>query len=622
MNTPIHRVDPNLWQHAARLRRRYSPSKRLLLVQAPQFLFENINLDVIRNQGYYAFPPTGLQWLAESLQGRGFEIEIYDLNHHLLEQINQDHLFDPADWLSLLDHRLEQFEPSLVGITCLSVSTDLFGTYHPLTAMLRHISDKQRYITLAGGCTASNEASSYLHHKLVHYIVEGEGERCIQSLMDALFNEQDGHTPTQGIHFLDGEDLQSSTGRAQSVVPQGNLVATYSQIPVESYHRVGSLNPYSRMRGRDVVYGVVHLNRGCRANCKFCGVRAFMGEGIRTHPDRDLRAEVRYLVEERGVRHLEVLDDDFLFDLKAVTSLLEELASLKNKGYNLSWAANNGLIAASITPELLELMRASGCIGFKIGIESGNGDKLKEMRKPGSPTVFQRVADQLKRYPEFFVGGSYIIGLFGKESFGEILDTFLLAQKLQLDWAAFSLFQYTSSANNLAENMKADVRAATDFMPAKDSASRTIQEDPSIPLGPEVFLLPKEKIPSREQLRNIWMTFNMYSNYIGHPSLRRGRDCSTLSAWLESILHTYPSNPYIHLFSGLCHLILGQKKQAAARFERSRALVAAHEPMWSYRFARFGLDQLLEPTPPRNPDDVYDRLEAISQRYTLHFTAS
>ncbi len=166
--------------------------------------------------------------------------------------------------------------------------------------------------------------------------------------------------------------------------------------------------------------------------------------------------------------------------------------------------------------------------------------------------------------------------------------------------------------------MQRDEKAASDVMPVKDSVSRHVQGDDSIPLGPEVFDLPRDQAPSREQLRNIWMTFNIFSNYIGHPSLKRGRDVTLLGRWLEAILLTYPGNPYIHLFSGLCYLIQGQGDKAKTRFARCDTLVAEDEPMWSYRFERFGLDRLISPY-PNSSDQVYERLETIKARYTSRF---
>jgi NAD(P)-dependent dehydrogenase (short-subunit alcohol dehydrogenase family) len=95
-------VNEALRRYAASLRERFGPGRRLLLVQAPQFLFETINPEVIRNRGYYAYPPTGLQRLAESLSGRDIEVRILDLNLHVLRRIAEQGRFDPERWLDAL----------------------------------------------------------------------------------------------------------------------------------------------------------------------------------------------------------------------------------------------------------------------------------------------------------------------------------------------------------------------------------------------------------------------------------------------------------------------------------------------------------------------------------------
>ena len=249
-----------------------------------------------------------------------------------------------------------------------------------------------------------------------------------------------GRRPIQGIHFIDGGSVERSSGQKGNVEIKGNLIKTYKRIPVEAYHEAGSLNPYSRMAGRDKHYGVFQLNRGCRWNCAFCGVRHAMGGGVRTSPVAPLLEEIRYLVETRGVRHFEVLDDDFLVNREAVARLLEGLVALR-KHYGITWSANNGLIAASITEDLLSLFCDSGCIGFKVGIESGNREILRRMRKPGDVKLFERTAAMIRKYPRLFVGGNYILGLFEEETLSQMRETFRLSCGLGFDWSSFTLFQ-------------------------------------------------------------------------------------------------------------------------------------------------------------------------------------
>ena len=584
-----------LRSYTSRLREQFGPAKKLLLVQAPQFLFETINPEVIRNRGYYAYPPTGLQRLAESLAGRDIEVNILDLNLEALRQIARDGRFDQNKWLGILDERLDRFGPNMVGVTCLTVYTDLFATNHPLTVILRHLTGRGKHLVVIGGPTATNEMDRYLQEGLCHVAIEGEGEDRLNYFLDVYGDRSDPPQAVSGISFLSQGRVLRTEGKCASVELQGNLIASYATVDVEQYCRVGSLNPYSRMAGQDTVYGVMQLGRGCRGNCKFCGVRPFMGKGVRTHPVRELIGEVRYLVEERSVRHFEVLDDDFLADRKAVTELLVALGDLHRR-YGITWAANNGLMTRSITRELLDLMRDSGCLGFKIGIESGNAGMLRRIRKPGTLGSFANAADMLQDYPELFVGGNYIIGLFGEETFGQMLDTFAFSVRLDLDWSSFTVFQVTSKPTAVTENLKTDGVGATDFIPGKDSPNREIQDDRSLPLGAEVFSLAADIVPSRVLVKNIWLTFNLLGNYIGNKNLKPGGRPEKFVAWLDAVRIAYPKNPYMLLFAGLGRILLGEPVEARLLMAEAKRIVDG-SPNWRYRFGKFGLDELLEKVP-------------------------
>jgi len=601
------------WQEAlhaytARLRMQFGPAQRLLLVQAPQFLFETINPEVIRNRGYYAYPPTGLQRLAASLSERDIEVEILDLNLHVLKGIAQGGQFDSREWLRVLDDYLDAFRPTIVGATCLTVYTDLFATYHPLTGMLRHLSNRGDHLVVIGGPTATTEMDRYVQEGLCHFGVQGEGEDRLNYLLDLYEERSEPAEAISGISFpWEGRTLRTQ-GKCGNVTLRGNLVDTYAAVDVEEYCQVGSLNPYSRMAGQDTVYGVCQLNRGCRGNCKFCGVRSFMGKGVRTHPVDEVIEEVSYLVRQRSVRHFELLDDDFLADREVAAVFLTALGRL-HREYGITWAANNGLMTNSITRDLLDLMRDSGCLGFKIGIESGNPDMLRRVRKPGTLESFVRVADMLDDHPELFVGGNYIIGLFGEETFGQMIDTFAFSVRLNLDWSSFTVFQFTSKPNCEAENLKTNGDWATDFIPGKDNSDREIEDDRTLPLGAEVFSLPADLVPSRALVKNIWLTFNVLGNCVGNKNLKPGGRPEQFVVWVDAVRVAYPSNPYMLLFAGLGRILMGESNRARAMFRSAQAIVD-DSSNWQYRFAKFGLDELLKSV-PTGPSEVYQRLETL-----------
>src|SRR3989344_816839 len=67
-----------LQEYVAELKERYKINNKVLLIQTPQFLFESFNIDVAKNRGYYAFPPTGLQTIAKSISSFDLEVNLCD----------------------------------------------------------------------------------------------------------------------------------------------------------------------------------------------------------------------------------------------------------------------------------------------------------------------------------------------------------------------------------------------------------------------------------------------------------------------------------------------------------------------------------------------------------------
>lgn len=601
-----------LQEYAALLKERFQPQRKILLLQAPQFLFEAINEEVIRNRGYYAYPPTGLQWLATSLSGRDIRVDLHDLNLQVLQRLIAEPGYDYHSWLEMLDDALDRIQPSIVAVSCLTVYADLFNKPHPLTELLDHLMQKGRHIVIAGGPTASNEIEGYLERGLCHFVIDGEGEYKINYLLDLLLEDRISHVEVPGVFFRHAGEIHETGGDTTPVAIRGNLIESYLQVDIEAYCRAGCLNPYSRMVGQDTIYGVFQLNRGCRCDCAFCGVRTFMGKGVRSHEVDAAIAEARYLVEKRGVRHFEALDDDLLAYPDLTSQFLELLIPLR-RSHGITWAANNGLITSSLTRKLLDLMKDSGCIGFKIGIEAGSNAMLRRMKKPGTPAMFKKIAALLQGYPEFFIGGNYIIGLFGEETFDQMLQTYRLSIELNLDWSSFSLFQVTSKAT-ASNKPKGESGGAIDFIPTKSASSRELHEDRALPLGPAVFSIPGNAVPSRELMKNIWLTFNLGGNYIRNKHLAPGGDAVKFLKWVNALRISYPENPYMALFAGLGQVIAGNREQGLADQAQCAAILSRSES-WRHRFEAFRLTGLLRDF-PKDRDGVFMTLAAIGAEYT------
>ena len=595
------------------LKDKYTINENVLLVQGPQFLFDAFNPEIIKMKGYYAYPPTGLQWLAKSLSGRNLKIEILDLNYQLLKRINEDDDFEHENWLDILGEYVERIDPSIVGVTAVNVNSKVFKPGYPFTDILRYLRDIDRSIIIAGGPLATDEYENFIEKDLCHFVVGKEGENKIKFLFDSIYEVRSKTLPTPGIYFKLGNIIAQTAGPQDVVNPRGNLINTYNMIEIEDYNKVGSLNPYSRMVGQDVSFAAFQLNRGCRSRCKFCGVPDFMGKGIRHFPVDDLFEEIKFLVETKNIRHFDVLDDAFLGDKIAVRELLIKLVKLRDE-YGITWSSNNGLTAISITNELLCLMRDSGCVGFRIGIESGNAALLRKMGKPANLQQLRKVGKMLNGFPEMFLGAYYIIGMFGSETFGEMMETFRFSSEISLDWASFATFQVTSKTTTVTGELSPEAKEGGNFIPSRADVNRELADIEGVVVGKEIFELPEDLIPSFKQIKEIWFGFNLVTNYINNKNLRGGGRPEKFVAWIEALRIAYPQNPYMSLFAGLGHRLIGNSKSAGNHIMYARNILKESK-YWSDRFAQFALTDLVINF-PKDVEETKEALTILRRKYT------
>ena len=58
---------------------------KILFVQLPQFNVTSFDRQIALTKGYYVFPPTGIQYLCESIKHYNFQLKVLDLNLEILK---------------------------------------------------------------------------------------------------------------------------------------------------------------------------------------------------------------------------------------------------------------------------------------------------------------------------------------------------------------------------------------------------------------------------------------------------------------------------------------------------------------------------------------------------------
>lgn len=583
-----------------KLKKRINLNSNILFINLPQFSLERFEGEVAKNRGYYAYHPTGIQYLISALKDRGLEIDILDLNYEFLKRVISDDSFNIDNWMEILKEAIKKKHYSIIGIS------NFFYVDAPyLFEISKFLRENYECIIILGGQNATYNAEDFLKKDFCDFVCKRESENKINFLFDNIYDDQK-HKPTPGILFKYNDEIEETYGEEDVVELKGNLIDSYRSLPIEDYCKVGSLSPYSRMTGVDTPFAGILLNRGCRGNCEFCDVRDYTGRKNRTREIKDFLDELEYLKKERGIIFFEFLDDDFT---RSKEKAIEAMDGIIKRGIKIKWGSNNGLIASTLDQELMEKIRDSGCIGFKIGVESGDREILQKIRKPGTIETFRKFSKIAQGFPEIFIVDNYILG-FPQETFSQILNSFNFSIEMNLDWSSFALYQQNESSSG--DNKQTKERG--DFIPAKNFEKGEIKMDKNLLEGLDIFQINEEDIVSREQLNNIWFTFNLVRNFIENKNLKSGGISEKFISWTSAIEERYPTHPYINFFLALANNLVGNKIEAENQYKKT--VKNMESEYWMQRLKSFGIEEVLDKF-PRTVEGTKESLEFLRKKWKI-----
>lgn len=181
-------------------------------------------------------------------------------------------------------------------------------------------------------------------------------------------------------------------------------------------------------RGAYAMPQTVFATRGCRGTCDFCTVPALRA-GWRTRPVHDVIDEVRQLPGRRFVFNDVSLTEDRDYALE----LFSGLVPLRKKWGGLS------TVRIADDPEMLDVMKRSGCVYLLVGFESVANLGLRSMGKTFSdadryPTVVAELHDR-----GIIVQGCFIFGLDSDthDVFAETVDR---VNELKIDIPRYAIY--------------------------------------------------------------------------------------------------------------------------------------------------------------------------------------
>ena len=555
---------------------------RVLLINPPDVDSSMFDYATAKRGRANNYPPYGLGVLATHLLNNGHECRILNLNHELLKIVaeSQEPIdYDPT-WQALLYDELHDYEPDLIGVTCLFSVTN-----KSLVNVCKSIREICETPIAIGGVHVTHDVDAIMKETGADYAFLNESEKAFIDFVNTgkltqVVTQEDKHLEKNMPDNLD-------------VIPAFDLM------DVENHSKYGTLGSWYGFTYQRTCIATALSNRGCRAHCSFCNVRSFNGVGVRQRSVSSVLDELEIL-KQRGIGHFIWLDDDLLMREERAIELFNGMVK---RNLQMTWDATNGVIAASLKDDVVCAAAESGCIGLALGIESGNAEILRSIKKPGTPRIFRRAAETLKNYPQINVRALLIIG-FPNETLGQIYDTINLCEDMNLDWHNIAILQpwkntpiYDAMVDQglLGEEgkLKGDV---SPYQLGPYSRQRAVEQGKiqqshyGEKLGGDgmVDFSDLSRVPQQSELDDIWFYLNVRLNFERLLHETRQVKLEQQLTWLAYVsTKTAPDNALILYFYAYLQWRVNGKIDP--ELVESLAKRIDDSPYWRGKFAMFGM---------------------------------
>ncbi|MBI3637455.1 MAG: B12-binding domain-containing radical SAM protein [Candidatus Rokubacteria bacterium] len=222
---------------------------------------------------------------------------------------------------------------------------------------------------ILGGGLPSPIAEFALRKTRADIATIGEAELTIPALMTAL-GGRGSLDDVRGIAFIrDGEFKHTGNPLLPRFVTRDEVGWPFlDPFPIERYVTAPKFYPFNM---QDRVFDVV-TGRGCPYSCNFC----YRVNEYRIRPYDDILDEMEYLIDRYKLDGFYFVDDLMMLSERKITALCEGILSRGLRiRYNMSGRVN------TVTPEIVKLLKQSGCVSIYYGVESGNEQILRTMSK-------------------------------------------------------------------------------------------------------------------------------------------------------------------------------------------------------------------------------------------------
>jgi anaerobic magnesium-protoporphyrin IX monomethyl ester cyclase len=351
----------------------------------------------------YSFP-LGITYISGSLKAAGFNISTLNLNHY------------DGDVGEIIKGVIKEKNIDVVATGGLSFQ------YNSIRAIISAAKEVDtNIITIVGGGIITSDPIPALDAlEFVDYGVIGEGELTAVALCHYLDDGGD-LAGIDGLIYKNGPNYHETAARTEITDLNSVPWPDYEGFELETF--LSSSPAISGINRTNTVYMVA--SRSCPYHCTFCFHTT--GQKYRQRTLDNFFEELDYMVARYKIDYLCLADELFSTNSKRVQKFCDRI-----KKYNISWWAQ--FRVDKITPELLQLLKESGCDVMSFGLESADNSILDSMKKQST------VEDMERTLKMVYDAGISFEGAF---IFGDTNETWETANNTLNWWREHSQYKIT-----------------------------------------------------------------------------------------------------------------------------------------------------------------------------------
>lgn len=346
------------------------------------------------------YPSLGLGYLTGFLKANGIEV------------LTVDAMFDGLNLNEVKNHLLK-FQPHVLGFTAMT---------HRITHVAWVANKLQKLfpespVIIGGPHSTVLPARTLQEFPIFDIAVIGEGELTLLDLVN-LIQE----------HGLNSERLASIKGIAWRF--KDEVKVNEPREPVSDLDSLPFPN-YDNLKRRIETYPVFS-SRGCPYQCVFCC--RIHGNRLRVRSPKNVINEIKYAIDKFNPKLFDFADDTFTLPKRRAMEICDLMIS---KGLNkrIKWTALSRV--TGVDQALFDKMKEAGCVKVDFGVESGNPDVLRKIKKEITVTDAEN-ATRMAKKAGLKTGSYFIIG-HPCETIQTICDTIKLATKLNTSTVSFGI---------------------------------------------------------------------------------------------------------------------------------------------------------------------------------------